>query len=610
MSWLMPRTVILHGLLTALLLVAGGLHQAHAQDDEETPEELRTGKIFGPTFSPSNRALLAYERQVTDIRELFLYNQTDGTVQQITATAGSDDEDEEALEDFFGGSEQPLRLIEGQLVWRPVLDPGGRQWFAFVSSAGDAGYGLYLSYVSSDGEVADRVVPLPFQGQAGLPEWSPDGKQLVFSGSTTGTAGYNLYLFPNVERFFSGAVADASPVRLTNNPRGDLHPDWSPDGQYIAYQSQQEAGGLANWGVSLLDIAAWRGPASGTLPRSVRMTAELGTYNEYKPEWAPSGRFLAFYITQSEVGGGSENRQQDIGVLIPNTGPEGRIQGGVLRRGYSGRRLVRNVLVNESRGPEWYPSPSQHSLLYVRREEAASNPIYLADVTRWVNNEANFARAISNQFRAPTRLHEEVAGALIQQGVRLAFASQVGGDLRLQVRDVPTPTAASAASFQIAQEVSGGKAALRSTLFPGLGQFYRGQSARGWAFAVAGVATIAGAAFTTLQHQSAVDDYNDYESGSFSAAKLATLSPREVEDRRLELNTLYDDVTSAETTRNIAFAALAGVWVTNVVTSLWGPEYVAEPVYAGTAVRVERPQIRLAADGPRVRPTIALRIQF
>ena len=161
----------------------------------------------------------------------------------------------------------------------------------------------------------------------------------------------------------------------------------------------------------------------------------------------------------------------------------------------------------------------------------------------------------------------------------------------------------------VAEKASMRPVVLRSALFPGLGQIYQGQPVRGWAFIVGGVATLAGAAFTTLQHQGAVNDYNDLRDQT-TPQTLATLSPRGIEDRRLELNTLYDDVTSAETTRNIAFAALAGVWVVNLIDGAIGASGAPGPVYSNASMRVEQPRVRLAADGPRVRPTIALRIQF
>ena len=114
--------------------------------------ELR-GNVQNPTFSPSDRALVAYSRQVEDTQELYLYDAAEGTVRQITAVEGA--EERGGTDGFFeAGPDPSLRRFEGQLAWRPVLDSDGRQWFAFVSSASETGYGLFLSYLTPEGELA------------------------------------------------------------------------------------------------------------------------------------------------------------------------------------------------------------------------------------------------------------------------------------------------------------------------------------------------------------------------------------------------------------------------------------------------------------------------
>jgi dipeptidyl aminopeptidase/acylaminoacyl peptidase len=581
-----------------VILLSMATISATAQD---APSNQREGKIYAPAFSPSDRSLVAYERQVGDTRELFLYETETGDIQQITARQAGSDSEGGALQGFFGTDDQDLRLVEGQLAWRPILDANGRQWFVFVSSEGEQGYGLYLSYVTPEGKLGDRVVPLAFDGQAGLPDWSPDGDQIVFSGSTSESTGYDLYLFPDLEPFFSDeSSGDPPPVQLTDHTEGALHPTWSPDGRQIAYQTQEQSDGTANWGINLLDMTTWAGPSGEAMPRSVRMTGALDMFNEYKPSWSPSGRYISFYVTQSEVGSGSENRQQDIAVLLRETGPEGRVLGGRLLSGYSGQRLARNVLVNESRGPEWYPSADEHSIIYVQREEEAGNPIYLADVTRWNSNEANFARSLSERFASATRLHEEVSTTLVPGSLRLAFSSQVGDNLRLQVQDVDTPGPVAMENLQIRQEQPQG-GIWRSVVFPGWGQLQQGHRARGFAFGSAAASALATAVISHISLQTEINDYNRfidcwwtgkrevtpcrenpyYENTSTKDAKLLNL-----------INDRADRVSKSRSVRNVSLAAFAAIWAWSVVDSiLKGDQYSTRTAYSSKDVKVSLPQV-------------------
>jgi len=578
----------LGGLIVLLALLLPG-PAAVAQND------LLRGNIQDPTFSPSNRALVAYSRQVEDVQKLYLYDKNAGTVRQVTADERGEEEQGSTTGGFFENNEnQSLRRFEGQVAWRPVLDTNGRQWFVFVSSAGGSGYSLYLSYLTADGSLAGRTIKLPFEGQAGYPSWSPDGQQLVFSGSPKGMTGNALFLYPDVHRFLranrGGTPANASPVPLTDNVRESLYPEWSPDGQYIAYQSRRPRGsGQSNWGISLLDIKTWAGPRSGSTPRSVRLSTRFEDYHEYKPSWSTDGSYVGFYVTQSEVGSGAGNRRQDIGVLELIQGSDGRIQGGRVLSGYTGDRLAKNVLPNETRGPVWHPVEGAPALIYVEKEENRGNPIYLADVARWSNDNSNYSRRLSAQFAKETRFHEEATATRGAEGLRLAFASQVGRSLRLQLRDVRETAYRAPATPQVRKEVSRTAAGWRSAVFPGWGQLHKGQGSRALLFALAG-----GAALTTA----VVGATSDSDPPPREIAK--TLPSR-----------VDDEFGGTSALQSVGIAAFVGVWAFSFYDSLQGfPHYVNRPVYAGEALRVQNPRVGVmpGAEGPRV--SISLRVQF
>lgn len=606
-----------------------------AAGQSEPAQSPLEGSIYNPAFSPSNPSLLAYERQVEDTRELYLYNYSgEDPPQRITAVDGVAEEGEkEALSTLFGTeTEKDVKRFEGQLAWRPVLDAKGRQWFVFSSSAASSGAGLYLSYITVSGRLADTTISLPFEGQATLPEWSPKGRQLVFTGVQPGTTGGEIFLYPNVTRFMrmdggvditsfmqtDERVSDTTPVQLTENSSGNLHPTWSPNGKHIAYQAQREENGMVNWGINLLDLSSWT-PAEGGMPRTVRLSHMLSEYNEYKPSWSPNGQRLAFYVPQTRVGQGGTARKQDIAILSLTTGPKGLVQQGNLRSGISGKRLVRNVLPNEVRGPEWYPSLRSDSrlLLYIKKAPDAGNPIRIADVSRWETQKQNYDRSLSDRFEKTTRLHKEVSATLLPENkLGLAFSSQVGKTDRLQVQTV-SGLGTQQGCCIVQREVSRREALWRSAAFPGWGQLHKGQRRKALIFGAAGAATLLAAGVTHVIHQGKVSDYNSFvgkwgyngDRGYTDENAATFFKGGKGLDRFRKFRKKYEGSSSAPI-RNIAIAAFAGVWAWNLYDSFRGfPKLVEKPILANEHFRVERPRLGFApVVGSRV--SLSLRIRF
>ena len=67
------------------------------------------------------------------------------------------------------------------------------------------------------------------KGRDLAPEWSPDGQWIVFQSFRDGDT--DLYITD-----FDGQVVR----RLTNQPGFDGMPEWSPDGQWIAFVSERD----------------------------------------------------------------------------------------------------------------------------------------------------------------------------------------------------------------------------------------------------------------------------------------------------------------------------------------------------------------------------------
>ncbi len=119
-----------------------------------------------------------------------------------------------------------------------------------------------------------------FPAHAGEPAtWSPTGRTLVYASATTGTDTASSKL-RRVD-LDSDAVRD-----LTDGTFVDRHPDWSPDGAWIAFTRRTAAGGSR---------AIWVIPADGGTARQITFASDDS--EDIQPTWAPDSRHIAFIRT-------------------------------------------------------------------------------------------------------------------------------------------------------------------------------------------------------------------------------------------------------------------------------------------------------------------------
>jgi TolB protein len=148
-------------------------------------------------------------------------------------------------------------------------------------------------YVIRLGESASRLVVR----NASSPSWSPNGKQIVFTRDVCST---RLCADINPNELFVVEVESGEVRRLTTNRRYDGGPSWSPDGDWIAHESED--------GLSLIRPD---GSEGHTLTRR---------WEHSGPSWSPDGKLIVFsdytdvYVVA--VSGGSPKR------LTTNPGPD------------------------------------------------------------------------------------------------------------------------------------------------------------------------------------------------------------------------------------------------------------------------------------------------
>src|SRR4051794_21932770 len=109
--------------------------------------------------------------------------------------------------------------------------------------------------------------------QVGGSSWSGDGKQVVVVSNISGRQ--NLWVIPS-----SGGW----PQQLTTSEQRQARPTWSPDGHWIAFQSDYD--GNEQWDLFMVS------PQNGDVIQ-LTQTPEIA---ESAPAWSPDGRTLAFLI--------------------------------------------------------------------------------------------------------------------------------------------------------------------------------------------------------------------------------------------------------------------------------------------------------------------------
>ena len=107
------------------------------------------------------------------------------------------------------------------------------------------------------------------------PAISPDGSRLAFASDRSGY--WDLYVLD----LDSGEV-----VQRTNTPQYDSAPSWSPDAEWLAFETYIEDN---------LEVAILRATGQGEEP--VRLTQNHAA--DHSPAWSPDGRRIAFVSTTS-----------------------------------------------------------------------------------------------------------------------------------------------------------------------------------------------------------------------------------------------------------------------------------------------------------------------
>jgi Tol biopolymer transport system component len=237
-------------------------YQLYRYDRELNQTQLmsrRYGSGFRPVLSPDGRWLVYGTREGTQTglrkREL-----RTGEESWLVFPVQRDDMESRATLDVLPGyaftpaSDAVIVAYDGG-IWRVPIDGGPPARIPFeIDVELDVGPEVRFDYAAVDS--TDIVTARQIRN----PVVSPDGRQLAFTA---------------FDRLWVRALPDGAPRRVSQADVGEYHPQWSPDGRWIAYVTWHDTDGGH----------IMKAPAAGGAP--VQLTRTPALY--YNPAWNPAG---------------------------------------------------------------------------------------------------------------------------------------------------------------------------------------------------------------------------------------------------------------------------------------------------------------------------------
>jgi eukaryotic-like serine/threonine-protein kinase len=164
------------------------------------------------------------------------------------------------------GAVTPLSLPY-RVYWGPRLSPDGQQ-VGFYTRGKDQRVWIADLRNGTSTAVTER-------GNPSFIIWTPDGVHVTYTDGNP----RNL--------FWRRADGGGAPQRLTNSPNVQMPSSWSPNGKVLAFVEFDSASGEHIW---LLPVGEGKAP-----PRPWLNTR----FDEDQPDWSPDGRWIAYSSNES-----------------------------------------------------------------------------------------------------------------------------------------------------------------------------------------------------------------------------------------------------------------------------------------------------------------------
>ena len=212
----------------------------------------------------------------------------------------------------------------------------------FISDR-DGNYEIYV--MDNDGKNQRRLTNNPKFDIS--PSWSPDGKRIVFMSDRDGHVIDNIPGLPIFEIYVMDADG-GNQQNLTNDPKNDASPSWSPDGQRIAFSSDRDG----NSEIYVMN-------ADGSNQQNLTNSPD----DNFHPSWSPDGKRIAFSARRDGHFIGEDGITSEIYLMDA----DGRNQ----------QKLTENRTNDES--PSWSPDGKRIAFSADRKGDFTNYEIYVMD---------------------------------------------------------------------------------------------------------------------------------------------------------------------------------------------------------------------------------------
>ena len=178
------------------------------------------------------------------------------------------------------GKTTPLRSVPAN--WTALqFAPDGRQLALQINMVGA---GADVRVYEWERDVLSRLIADP--GNHANPVWTPDGRRIVFGSTPANQGTLNLY--------WRRADGVGEVQRLTDSPYGHVAGSWHPSGKFLAFA---ELNPQTNFDLLILPMEGDEN--SGWRPG--KPTAFLNSrFDERNPMFSPDGRWIAYQSNESE----------------------------------------------------------------------------------------------------------------------------------------------------------------------------------------------------------------------------------------------------------------------------------------------------------------------
>ncbi len=191
-----------------------------------TPMTNRYGSAFRPAVSPDGQ-WLAYGSRDDAETGIRLRELASGEERWLAYPVQRDDQESTANMDVLPGytftpGSDALVLSYGGRIWRVPVDGTDPAEIPFTAQA-EVAIGPEVEF-----EYPIQDTPTFTVKQIRDARPSPDGGRIAFTA---------------LDRLYIADLPDGTPRRLTDDPVGEYHPAWSPDGRYVAYVTWDDDSG-------------------------------------------------------------------------------------------------------------------------------------------------------------------------------------------------------------------------------------------------------------------------------------------------------------------------------------------------------------------------------